>query len=128
MAKVRNPKPSLRPVKGQAQLRELGLSSNFFRVEFLVFYDQSKIREFGYVRRGDGKVIPNGVYQTLDDLGERGWGVWTKRDGRWQVRFRKKMEPMTVRLGLNWCNGDFSPTTQYISLFSNQDGSICRRQ
>ena len=75
MAKVRNPKPTLRPVKGQAQLREWGSNSDFFWVQFLVFYDQSKIREFGYVRREDGKEIPDGVYQTLDDLGERGWGV-----------------------------------------------------
>jgi hypothetical protein len=90
MAKVRNPKPTLRPIKGQAQLREWGSNSDFFWVEFLVFFDQSKIREFGYVRREDGKDIPDGVYQTLDDLGERGWGVWTKCDGKWQVRFRKK--------------------------------------
>ena len=89
VAKVSNPKPTLRPVKGQAQMRELGSNSDFFWVEFLVFYDQSKIREFGYVRREDGKEIPNGVYQTLDDLGERGW-VWTKRDGKWQVRWRKR--------------------------------------
>ena len=90
MAKLRDPKPSLRPLKGKAQLRELGSNSDFFWVEFLIFCDQGKIREFGYVRREDGKGVRDGLYQTLDDLGERGWGVWTKRDGRWQVRFRKR--------------------------------------
>ncbi len=70
-------------------MRELGSNSDFFAVEFLVFYDQSKIREFGYVRRDDGQDIPDVVYQTLDDLGERGW-VWAKRDGQWQVRWRKR--------------------------------------
>jgi hypothetical protein len=79
VAKVSNPKPTLRPVKGQAQMRELGSNADFVWVEFLVLYDQSHIREFGYVRREDGKDIADGVYQVLDDLGERGW-VWRKRD------------------------------------------------
>jgi hypothetical protein len=70
-------------------MRELGSNADFVWVEFLVLYDQSHIREFGYVRREDGKDIADGVYQVLDDLGERGW-VWRKRDGKWQVRWRKR--------------------------------------
>ena len=82
--KFSNPKPTLRPVRGQAQMRELGSNSEFFLVEFLVLYDQSKIREFGYVRREDGNDIPDGVYQTLDDLGERSWvsGASAMEDGK----------------------------------------------
>ena len=75
VAKVSKPKPTLRPVKGQAQMRELGSNSDFFWVEFLVLYDQSKIREFGYVRREDGKEIPDSPYQTPDDLGRARLGV-----------------------------------------------------
>jgi len=65
-------------------MRELGSNSEFFLVEFLVLYDQSKIREFGYVRREDGNDIPDGVYQTLDDLGERSWvsGASAMEDGK----------------------------------------------
>jgi hypothetical protein len=70
-------------------MREQGSDADWFWVEFLVYYDQSVIRAFGYVRREDGTDIVDGVYQALDDLGERGW-VWTKRSGRWQVRFRKR--------------------------------------
>jgi hypothetical protein len=40
-------------------------------VDYLVYYDRSHIRAFGYVRRDDAKDIEDGVYQVLDDLGER---------------------------------------------------------
>ena len=84
-----NANRALRPVSGRAQLRECGSDADWFWTEFLVYYDQSLIREFGYVRREDGKEIADGVYRALDDLGERGW-VWTKRDGKRQVNFRKR--------------------------------------
>jgi hypothetical protein len=58
-------------------------------VEFLVFYDQSQIREFGYVRRADGKDIPDAVYQALDDLGN-GVGYGPNAMEKWQVRWRKR--------------------------------------
>lgn len=70
-------------------MRESGADSDWFWVEFLVYYDQSLIRAFGYVRREDGKHIADGVYQALDDLGERGW-AWTKRNGKWEVKWRKR--------------------------------------
>jgi len=70
-------------------MSESGSDADWFWVEFLVYYDQSLIREFGYVRREDAKDIADGVYQVLDDLGERGW-TWTKRDGEWQVKWRKR--------------------------------------
>jgi hypothetical protein len=83
-------------------MRELSSNSEFFLVEFLVFYNQSKIRKFEYVRGEDGNDMPDGVYQTLNDLGERSWGVWHQRDGRWQVRFRKRWKQMIASvLGLN---------------------------
>jgi len=44
-------------------MRELGSNADFVWVEFLVLYDQNNIREFGYVRREDGKDIADGVYQ-----------------------------------------------------------------
>ena len=67
-------------------MREFGSEADWFWVEFLVYYDQSVIRAFGYVRRQDGTDIADGVYQARDDLGERGW-VWTKRSGVWQSGF-----------------------------------------
>jgi len=71
VTKKANPKRNLRPVTARAQMREFGSDAEWFWVEFLVYYDQSLIRAFGYVSREDGKDIANGVYQALDDLGER---------------------------------------------------------
>jgi hypothetical protein len=70
-------------------MRERGSNSDWFWVDYLVYYDRSHIRAFGYIRRDDAKDIEDGVYQVLDDLGERRWG-WTKREGEWQVRWRKR--------------------------------------
>lgn len=89
VTKKANAKRALRPVTGRAQMRERGSDADWFWAEFLVYYDQNLIREFGYVRREDGREIADGVYQAFDDLGERGW-VWIKRDGKWQVNFRKR--------------------------------------
>jgi len=89
VTKKANPKRNLRPVTARAQMREFGSDAEWFWVEFLVYYDQRLIRAFGYVRREDGKDIANGVYQALDDLGERAWR-WTKRDGEWQTKWRTR--------------------------------------
>jgi len=89
VTKKANTKSVLRPVTGRAQIRECGSDADWFWVKFLVYYYQSLIRAFGYVRREDGTDIADGVYQALDDLGERGL-VWTKRDGKWQVKWRKR--------------------------------------
>jgi hypothetical protein len=42
-------------------MRKLGSNADFVWVKFLLLYDQSHIREFGYVRREDGKDIPEGL-------------------------------------------------------------------
>ena len=80
---------TLRAVQGNAQMRERGSNADWFWVEFLVYYDQSQIRGFAYVRRKDGAEIPDGEYDVLDDLGEHG-RRWKKRDGKWRVRWRHR--------------------------------------
>jgi len=63
VTKKPNTKRTLRPVTGRAQMREVGSDADWFWVEFLVYYHQSVIRAFGYVRREDGTDIADGVYQ-----------------------------------------------------------------
>jgi hypothetical protein len=57
VTKKANTKRALRPVTGRAQMRETGSDADWFWVEFLVYYDQSLIRAFGYIRRKDGKSL-----------------------------------------------------------------------
>jgi hypothetical protein len=81
--------PALRAVEGCAQMRERVSDSDWFWVEFLVYYDQNHIRAFAYVRRKDGAEIPDGEYEVTDELGEHR-RRWNKRDGKWQVRWRHR--------------------------------------
>ena len=72
-----NTKPALRPFKGVGQMREHGLDSDWFPVEFLIYYDDhDKLRTFAYVRKEDGSEVPDGEYDVVDDL------VNTAADGR----------------------------------------------
>jgi hypothetical protein len=48
-------------------MRERGSDGDWFSVEFLIYYDQSQIRTFAYVRREDGSEIPDGEYDVLKD-------------------------------------------------------------
>ncbi len=50
-------------------MREPGSDADWFWAECLVYHHLSLIREFGHVRREDGKEIADGVYQALDYLG-----------------------------------------------------------
>jgi hypothetical protein len=52
-------------------MRDRGLDSDWFRVEFLVYYDHhDKLRTFAYVRKEDGSDVPDGEYDVVDELGE----------------------------------------------------------
>jgi hypothetical protein len=80
---------ALRPVSGYAQMRELGSNSEWFGVEFLVYYDYSQIRVFAYVRRKDGAEIPDGEYEVREGKDERR-RRWKKWNGKWQVKWRHR--------------------------------------
>lgn len=83
-------KPALRPFKGVGQMRERGLDSEWFPVEFLIYYDDhNKIRTFAYVRKEDGSEMPDGEYDVVDDLGEH-FRRWKKREGMWKVQWRHR--------------------------------------
>ena len=85
-----NTKPPLRPFKGFGKMRERGLESDWFPVEFLVYYDDhDKLRTFAYVRKEDGGEVPDGEYDVVDGLGEhrRRWKKWK---GKWQVQWRHR--------------------------------------
>jgi len=84
-----NNAPELKPIHGYAHMRERGLEADWFPVEFLVYYDQRKIRAFAYVRRKDGIDIPDGEYDMREGLDERR-RRWTKWNGKWQVKWRHR--------------------------------------
>jgi hypothetical protein len=90
VVKANNTKPALRPFKGVGQMRERDSDSNWFSVEFLIYYDDhDKLRAFAYVRRQGGEEIPDGEYDFVDELGEhrRRWKKW---NGKWQVKWRHR--------------------------------------
>ena len=68
-------------------MRERDDDSSWFPVEFLIYYENRKLRRFAYVRRKDGREIPDGHYFFLDDLGER-TRRWRKWKGEWQMGWR----------------------------------------
>ena len=71
-------------------MREHGWHSDWFPVEFLVYYDNhDKLRTFAYVRKEDGSEIPDGEYDVVDELGEHG-RRWKKWKGKWQVKWRHR--------------------------------------
>jgi len=51
--------------------RERGSDADWFGVEFLVYYERSQIRNFGYVRRKDCGDIPDGEYDVREGEDER---------------------------------------------------------
>ena len=70
-------------------MRERGSDGDWFSVEFLTYYDGSQIRAFVYVRRKDGREIPDGEYDVLVGLDERR-RRWKKWNGKWQVKWRHR--------------------------------------
>ena len=89
MVKPANEKAALKPVQGDALLRERESHADWFAVEFLVYYERSQIRTFAYVRRKDGGDIPDGEYDLREgeDEGRRKWKKWR---GEWQVKWRHR--------------------------------------
>lgn len=88
MARRPDTNVALRAFNGVGQMRERDGDGEWFPVEFLFYYDdQSKLRNFSYARREDGREIPDGHYFFLDDLGER-THKWRKWMGNWQVGWR----------------------------------------
>lgn len=72
-------------------MRELGSNGRWFAIEFLVYYERNHIRSFAYVRRSDGREIPDGTYSMVDDLGEHE-RTWKKQGGGWKVTWRKRWD------------------------------------
>ncbi len=88
VARPANTKPPLRPFKGNGRKRERDSETDWFPVEFLIYYgDHNKFRTFAYVRKENGAEIPAGHYVFEDDLGEyrRRWRKWK---GKWQIGWR----------------------------------------
>lgn len=81
-------KPAWRPFKGIGRMRERASDSEWFLVEFLIYYDDhDKLRAFAYVCKEDGSEILDGDYDVVDEHGERP-RRWKKRQGKWLVRRR----------------------------------------
>ena len=89
MTKRTDGKPALRPVRDYALMRERNSDTDWFQVEFLVYYDRSQIRNFAYVRRKDGAEIPDGEYDVREGEDERR-RRWKKWNGKWQVKWRHR--------------------------------------
>jgi len=83
-------KTALRPFKGSGQMRERSLDSDWFPVEFMIYYDDhDKLRTVAYVRNEDGSELPDGEYDVVDELGEHR-RRWKKCEGKWQVQWRHR--------------------------------------
>jgi len=89
VVKPANEKAALKPVQGDALLRERESHADWFAVEFLVYYERSQIRTFAYVRRKDGGHIPDGEYDVREGEDERR-RKWKKWRGEWQVKWRHR--------------------------------------
>ena len=83
VVKQPNAEAPLREFKGIGRIRERDGDSYWFPVEFLIYFDGQKLKRFAYVRRVDGRDLPDGHYFFQDDLGERTsrWRKW-KGSGR----------------------------------------------
>jgi hypothetical protein len=89
VVKPANEKAALKPVQGDALLRERESHADWFAVEFLVYYERNQIRSFAYVRRKDGGDIPDGEYDVREGEDERR-RKWKKWRGEWQVKWRHR--------------------------------------
>ena len=76
-------------------MRERGSDGDWFSVESVIYYDQSQIRTFAYVRREDGSEIPDGEYDVPEglDAPRRRWRKWNINElVRFKLRELTKMK------------------------------------